>query len=254
METVRRAVVVGASAGIGRAIALRLAADGHNVVGVARRADLLEELVRQAPQRIAAYAGDIADVATIERSIGVCNSQFAGPADLFIFSAGKGLVASLLESEEGLWDELFRVNVLGTLNAMRAAGRHLVSQLAAAPSARAQCPLDIVVIGSVTGRHVSVFNPVYGSSKFAIGSATEALRQELCKHGIRVTLLEPGIVRTEYQAIAGYDMVDFNSYESEIGPFLSPEDIARCVSFFVQEPPHVNFGSVVVRPTGQVSP
>lgn len=257
MSRDRLAIVTGATSGIGRSIVERLIGDGHTVVGIARRESNLQELslnLNRRGRRFLSCPGDAAESATLEHAIALCTNELARIPDLYVFSAGRGLVGSLLESDEDRWTDLFRINSLGTLRGMRLAGRHLLRDVQESDSAGVVHPRDIVVIGSVTGRNVSVFNPVYGASKFALGSACEALRQELGKQGIRVTLIEPGIVRTEYQAVAGYDLEEFNHYESEAGPFLSGDDVARFVSFAVQEPPHVNFGAVVVRPTRQISP
>ena len=113
---------------------------------------------------------------------------------------------------------------------------------------------DIVVLGSTVGRNVSPFNSVYGSTKFAVHGAAEGLRRELGPKGVRVSLLEPGIVASAFQESAGYDPEWFASYSEEIGPVLSPEDVADVVGFLVSRPPHVNVGDITIRPTRQDYP
>lgn len=119
-------------------------------------------------------------------------------------------------------------------------------------SASAAC--DIVVMGSVVGRNVSPFNSVYGATKFAAHALAEGLRRELAAEGIRVTLIEPGTVKSEFQATAGYDPTWFAGYEKEIGPLLVPEDIARTAAFVVSQPPHVHLSDIMIRASRQSYP
>jgi NADP-dependent 3-hydroxy acid dehydrogenase YdfG len=112
---------------------------------------------------------------------------------------------------------------------------------------------DIVVIGSTVGRQVSAANPVYGSTKFALHSLVEALRQEICAYGIRVTLIEPGFVRSGFQEAAGYDMEWFERVAEEYGPLLTPDDVAETITFVVERPRHVHLDDIRLRPTRQKS-
>ena len=72
--------------------------------------------------------------------------------------------------------------------------------------------------------------------------------------GIRVTLIEPGIVRSEFQQVAGYSDQWFKEFSEKIGPVLEPEDIARTIAFVVSQPPHVHINDLVIRPTRQDYP
>jgi NADP-dependent 3-hydroxy acid dehydrogenase YdfG len=129
--------------------------------------------------------------------------------------------------------------------------RESAELLLEAQSGRSRNGGDIVVIGSTIGRQVSSVNPVYGATKFAVHSLVEALRQEICGSNIRVTLIEPGFVRTEFQASAGYDLQWFDRLESESGPFLDAQDIARTIAFVVNQPRHVHLDDIRIRPTRQ---
>lgn len=110
---------------------------------------------------------------------------------------------------------------------------------------------DIVVIGSTVGRQVSAANPVYGSTKFAVHSLVEALRQEVCALNIRVTLIEPGFVRSGFQEAAGYDTAWFEGVAAASGPLLVPEDVAEVVQFVLDRPKHVHLDDIRLRPTRQ---
>jgi len=253
----RVAMVVGASAGIGLAIATKLVSENIYVVGNARRKEKLEDIERKlnagtSSPLFVGVPGDVTHQETLDALFYFCEERFASGPDIFVINAGHGLPGSILDSDEGKWEELFHVNCISALRQMRVAGHSMVAQVKADPDKSR--PRDIVVIGSVVGRHVSPSNPVYGATKFAVNSLAEALRQELGKYLIRVTLVEPGIVQTEFQEVAKYDLEAFNEYKKEIGPFLLPEDIANFVSFVVNQPAHVHFNNVVVRPTRQSYP
>jgi NADP-dependent 3-hydroxy acid dehydrogenase YdfG len=112
---------------------------------------------------------------------------------------------------------------------------------------------DIVVVGSVAGRNISPFSGFYGSSKFAVDALTESLRREICRYGIRVSLVMPGIVASEFQDVAGYNRENFGKAVAEFGKLLEPQAIADSIHWLLTLPPHVNISEIMVRPTGQVS-
>jgi NADP-dependent 3-hydroxy acid dehydrogenase YdfG len=113
---------------------------------------------------------------------------------------------------------------------------------------------DIVALGSVAGRNISPFSGFYGSSKFALAGMVEAFRREVCARGVRVTLLEPGIVESEFQEVAGYTPENFYQGVARFGKLLAPEDVAEALLFVVSRPAHVHVNAVVIRPTGQDYP
>src|SRR5690606_39148895 len=115
-------------------------------------------------------------------------------------------------------------------------------------------PRDIVVLGSTVGRHVSPFSSLYGGSKFAVHGMVEGLRREVARHGIRVSLIEPGIVKSEFQGVAGYDPETFGAFMEKVAPVLSPEDVARAIAFVASQPAGVHVGDVLIRGTRQEYP
>lgn len=115
-------------------------------------------------------------------------------------------------------------------------------------------PRDIILLGSTVGKHISPFSSMYGSTKFAVNSIAEAVRRELAPRGIRVTTISPAIVRSEFQAVAGYDPDKFGAFMDNIGPVLDPADIARTIVFIASQPAHVCINDVVIRPTRQDYP
>ena len=113
---------------------------------------------------------------------------------------------------------------------------------------------DIVIIGSVVGRNISTFSAVCGASKFAVHALAEGLRREVGPKGVRVSLVEPGIVVSGFQAVAGYNDELLTTFNDKYGPLLIGNDIANAIYYMVTQPAHVHVSDIVVRPTRQDYP
>jgi len=266
----RVALITGASAGIGYAVAADLSRRGSRVVINARRAERLahiaDELSAEAGYRsdldptppVVPVAGDCADEQTIERMFAATRSSFGGNPDLVVINAGRGLSGSVLTSDTAQWEEMVRTNLLGAARLLRAASLAMRqdgdTQRAHNPSDWLNTPRDIIIIGSTVGRHISPFSSMYGSTKFAVHSLAEAARRELATTGIRVTVIGPGVVRSEFQSVAGYDQQKFGDFMDQIGPVLEPNDIARLVAFVCAQPAAVSVNDIIIRPTRQEYP
>lgn len=245
----KTAIVTGASSGMGHATAVTLARAGAAVVINARRRDRLEKLAADITAqggKALAVPGDASvpedlDV-LLERAVNWDGG--GGRYDIVVINAGRGLAGGILDSDAAHWEELYRTNVLGAAHLMRRTGNYLVQR---------KCG-DIVVIGSVVGRNISPFSGFYGSSKFAVGALSEALRREVCAHGVRVSLVMPGIVNSEFQQVAGYDEKVFGRAVAPFGTLLEPQAIADGVCWLLTLPPHVNVSEIMIRPTGQSVP
>ncbi len=242
----KTAIVTGASAGIGWAIAEDLAAAGAKVVVSARRKERLASLVAKiaggggTAMAVAADAGDTKQTDELIKK----TQNWGGGLDIVVVNAGRGLSGGILSSDQGQWESMYRLNVLGAAYLMRRAGEILCQQGKG----------DIVVLGSVSGHHISPFSGFYGSSKWAIAGAAEAMRREVCGKGVRVSIIKPGIVTSEFQAAAGYDAESFGAWIKKWGQPLDPVDVARAVTFIVSQPGHVHINEMVLRPTGQDYP
>ena len=244
----RTALVTGASAGIGRAIALDLAAAGMNVVVTARREERLNELVGEiesAGGEALAVAGDASDAGDVDRVWQTACDFAGGVPSVVVVNAGRGLQGGVLSSDDSAWQSMFDLNVIGAMRLMRTA---------AAAMTEGAGPRDVVVIGSVVGTNVSPFSGVYGATKFAVEAAAEALRREVGPRGVRVTTVKPGIVESEFQGVAGYDHETFGKVVEKYGDMLQPADVARCVRFAVGQPRNVHVNTLTVRPVGQDYP
>lgn len=244
----RTAIITGASSGIGRATALTLARAGAAVVCFARRKDALEDVCRQIQNlngQCLTVAGDAGKPADIDALLNAAHTWREGGRkyDIVVVNAGRGLVGSTMNSDSKQWQELYQTNVLGAADLMRKAAQSMVDAKRG----------DLVVVGSVVGRNVSPFSAFYGSSKFAVGAIAEGLRQEVCAHGVRVSLVMPGIVVSEFQKAAGYTD-DFFKGIAHMGKLLEPQAIADGIYWLLSQPPHVNISEIMIRPTGQHYP
>lgn len=245
----KTAIITGASSGIGRATALSLARAGAAVVLNARRRQKLEELAAE----IAGHGGsslvvdgDAGSQGDIDRLLERTLAWEEGGKkyDIVVVNAGRGLAGGILASDESQWQGLYQTNVLGAAHLMRCAGQYLVGRGGG----------DIVVIGSTVGRNISPFSAFYGSSKFAVAGLAEGLRREVCGHGVRVSLVMPGIVLSGFQDVAGYTEDNFGKSVAQFGRLLDPEDIAEGVRWLLTLPRHVNVSEIIFRPAGQAYP
>jgi NADP-dependent 3-hydroxy acid dehydrogenase YdfG len=233
------AIVTGAGSGIGAAIARELGGHRANLVLVGRRAELLDERVAEveaAGGTAMAVPGDVRRFADLDRAAGVALERW-GRIDLLVANAAVADYGPIAEADPALWQEVIETNVLGVMYAVRATLPHM---LAAGTG-------QIVITASGSGRVTYVGEPAYVASKHATVAFADCLRQEVAAAGIRVSLIEPGLVETPLIHVypGSNDMV------GEVQA-LSPEDIARAVRYVVDHPAGVNVFEVLIRPTGQV--
>ena len=239
------ALVTGASSGIGAATARELAHAGAKVVISARRLERLQLLASELGkdhclpvQSDAAKPEDIDDLVRQTLEFG------DGRLDIVVANAGHGLAGGLMSSDRSRWEEMYQLNVIGAAHLLRRCAEVMIQQHSG----------DIVAIGSVVGVNISPFSAFYGSTKFAIVSIAEALRREICQHQVRVSVVKPGIVESEFQEVAGYSEENFGKSVKRFGKLLQSEDVARSIVFMVSQPPHVHINDLMIRPVGQDYP
>ncbi len=242
----KTAIITGASAGIGWATALELAAHGATVILTARRADRLADLsktIAATGGKAVIFPGDAGEQSHIDQLLSKA-MELTGRLDIVIVNAGRGLAGGILTSDQTQWESLYKLNVLGAAYLMRGAAKIMVEKQSG----------DIVALGSVAGHNISPFSGFYGSTKWAVAAIAESLRREVASRSVRVTTVKPGIVESEFQEAAGYTYENFTKSIARFGKVLSAEDVARTIGFIVSQPPHVHINEVVVRPTGQDYP
>ncbi|MCU0857017.1 MAG: SDR family oxidoreductase [Pontiellaceae bacterium] len=247
----RIAIVTGATSGIGEAATRKFVGAGFSVVGTGRRADKLAALGNELGEQFCGVAGDAADSNVLDLLFDTAVERFGREADLVVANAGRGLGGSVKDADLSQLPDLLSVNISGTvLLLQKAAHRMVETQKTAFPASAA----DIVIVGSVVGRHISPFSAVYGASKFSVHALAEGLRREVGPQGVRVSLVEPGIVVSGFQDAAGYSEELTESFHKRFGPLLAGSEVADAIYYIVTQPPHVHISDVVVRPTRQDYP
>jgi NADP-dependent 3-hydroxy acid dehydrogenase YdfG len=241
--TGRMAVITGASSGIGEATARALAADGHRVALLARRADRIQALASELGDGAIAIEADVTDrdsiVAAAERV-----QQELGGADVLVNNAGVMLLGPVEAADTEHWRRMIEVNCLGLLYCTHAA----------LPLMREGGGGHIVNVSSVAGRRAALGAAVYNMTKFGVTGFSEALRQETLHMGVRVTIVEPGYVETELQAHNAGNPVVMEAMEQmrqQIAEPLQATDIADAIVYAITRPQHVSINEVLVRPTMQ---
>jgi NADP-dependent 3-hydroxy acid dehydrogenase YdfG len=247
----RIAIVTGATSGIGEATARRFITTGYGVVGNGRNEIKLRALEKEFGAAFCGIAGDAADIKVLEQLFVSAIERFGKPADIVVANAGRGLGGSVKDADISKFEELLKINVTGTLVLLQKAAQKMIDDL---QSGYPQRTADIIIIGSVVGRHISPFSAVYGASKFAVHSLAEGLRREVGPKGIRVSLVEPGLVISGFQDGAGYNDEMVQNLKNKFGPLLYGEDVASAINFIVSQPPHVHISDIMIRPTRQDYP
>jgi short-subunit dehydrogenase len=184
----RRALVTGASSGIGEATARLLANSGYRVALLARSAERLEAIRAELPgEDHLVLACDLTDCEALERAFAALGAAFSG-LELLVNNAGLGYRARVEELDDLLLERLFRTNVLGLLHA---------SRLALPLLRRGERPV-VVNVSSVVGRRGIPGQVAYSASKAAVCSIGEGLRIEWAEEGVAVCTLDPALTATGF--------------------------------------------------------
>ena len=237
-NTGRVAVITGASSGIGEATARALAADGHRVALLARRADRIQALADELGNGAIAIEADVTDrgsiVAAAERV-----QQELGGADILVNNAGVMLTAPFTSDQREEHRRMVETNLLGAMTATEV----FLDQL------RANGGGDLVNVSSVAGRVAPAGFAAYAATKWGINGWSEALRVEL-QPDIRVMVIEPGAIATELSDhITHADSK--RAAKDSLDKAIPPHDIADVIAFAVGRPRRVALNEILVRPTVQ---
>ena len=179
--------ITGTSQGIGLILVKQLLAQGYNVAATARNIDGLKKAVGVASSQFLPLQVDLVDEASVKEAVNTTVSQF-GSIDYLVNNAGYGLIGGIEGSSDAEVRANFDVNVFGLLNVTRAILPHM----------RAAQFGHVINISSVFGLLAGAGWGIYCSTKFAVEAISEALVQEVKPFGIKVTLIEPGYVRTNF--------------------------------------------------------
>jgi NADP-dependent 3-hydroxy acid dehydrogenase YdfG len=243
------ALITGASSGIGAATGRRLAAEGAAVALVADRGDRLSRLVRGITDEggpADAFEADITDPEQAYQVVQDTLERFQR-LDILVNNAGIMLLGTALHATVEEWDRMVALNVRALLHVTHAAVPYLIDAASTAPRQVA----DIVNIGSTGGRVARPARSVYNLTKFGLNGFTEALRQELLRDRVRVSVVEPGTAPTELA-----DYLDDHIRETALGQIsdlepLHPTDVADAVAYIVRRDRRVAVNEIMIRAADQ---
>ena len=231
-------LVTGGVSGIGAAITAELRGHGATVVAVDRNAHpgTAPTLSQTSPAQAGwEAAGDVRDFATMSGISGKVRDEF-GRLDFVVANAGITDWGSMSDGDPQRWREVIDTNVLGVAQTIRATMPGLVAQGRG----------HVVITASISGRTAYVGEPIYIATKWALVGLSKALRKEARPAGVRVSVIEPGIVDTPLVQQTAEGAAELAAVRA-----LDPQDVARMVTFVLAQPAHVNIDEIMVSPLGQ---
>ena len=234
----RVAVITGASSGIGEATARALAASGHRLALLARRADRIQALAGELGNGAIAIPADVTDRNSVTAAANRVKAELGG-TDILVNNAGIMLLAPFTAEGHDDHRSMIEANLLGAmtvtevfLDQLRDGGGNLVN------------------LSSVAGRTARPGNAVYAATKWGLNGWSESLRQEL-QPDIRVMVIEPGAVATELTDHITHPGAKQAAEQMYKQLAITAQDIAEVIAFAVTRPRRMTLNEILVRPTAQ---
>ncbi|MDO8106151.1 SDR family oxidoreductase [Isoptericola sp. b441] len=234
----RTAIVTGASRGVGREVALALAAEGAHVVITARGAAALDSVAEEIVERggaVTAVPGDASAEEDVDRVVAAALST-SGTLDILVNNAGIGILGPLAEMAVDDFDEQVRVNLRSVFLYSRAVIPHL----------EAQGGGNLVNIASITGLAGFAGASAYSATKWAVVGLSRGLDKELSPQGIKVTAICPAGIDTTWAFGTGIDPEAAKQLDR-----LSPKTVAESVMYAINQPANARITEVVVYPMSE---
>jgi NADP+-dependent farnesol dehydrogenase len=241
------AIITGASAGIGAAIAEQLVQEGLQVVGLARRVERVEETAKKLQGKKGKLHAVKADISKEEDILKAFKwtSDNLGSVHILVNNAGIIQETNLIGGDTEKWKSIFDTNVMGLCIATREAVKIMQAK---------KIDGHIIHINSTLGHGIPPLPGlnVYPASKFAVTALTETLRHELRHLGlkIKITSLSPGIVETEFGRNAITDPKRIETMKKL--PKLTSENVANAVLYVLSTPPDVQIPELTIQPMGEM--
>ncbi len=224
-------IVTGASRGIGKGIALKLAEEGKDVMLFGRDVEALKEsqrLVMEKGVEAEYFSGDVGDVEFVNKSVKNIIDKY-GKVDVLINNAGMGIFKEVVNASLDDFKKQVNANLYGIFNFSKAVLDNMIERKTG----------TIINIASLAGKNVFAGGSMYSATKHAVKGFTGSLMQEVRKHNIKVAAVFPGSVET-----------DFHSDGSPGSPNkLMPEDVAETVSLIIKLPVRALASEIDIRPT-----
>ncbi|MFK7951820.1 MAG: SDR family NAD(P)-dependent oxidoreductase [Ekhidna sp.] len=236
------ALITGATSGIGYATAKLLAKD-YKLILCGRRTERLESLQKELSTESQTLSFDVRDKASVFDAIHSLPETWR-QIDVLINNAGNAHGLDLIQDgNTDDWDAMLDINVKGLLYVSKAIIPTMVSRKKG----------HIVNISSIAGLEVYTKGNVYCASKHAVDALTKGMRMDLNTDGIKVTSIDPGLVKTEFSEVRFKGDVEKASLVYKNYTPLTPHDVAETIEFVLSRPPHVMIGDLLILPTDQAS-
>lgn len=241
------AIITGATAGIGKATALKFAENDYHLIITGRRKKNLEELSRLIKKNykvnVLSLSFDVRSREAVEKNLNTLPEEW-GKIDVLVNNAG--LASGLSTIQEGVvedWEAMIDTNVKGLLYVSRCIMPIMIKNGTG----------HIINIGSIAGKETYLKGNVYCATKHAVDAITKSMRIDLLTHAIRVTSINPGAVETEF-SIVRYKGDTERARQTYKGfTPLTAEDIADTIYFAASRPVHVNINDIIIMPTAQAN-
>ncbi|MEN2985222.1 MAG: SDR family oxidoreductase [Thermodesulfovibrionaceae bacterium] len=234
------ALITGASRGIGLATAEKFAHEGVNLILVARTESMLQEIAKRLEKeyiiKVVTVAADISKPEEVEKVFENIRENF-GRLDILINNAGRGIYNLVENISAKECKEIVDLNLTGLILCTHFAVNMMIPQRSG----------HIVNISSVAGRVGIPGWSVYCATKWAVIGFSESIRKELIKYNIRVTVVEPGVVRTGW----GENMPEDWIVQRAAIKALKAEDVAEAIYYAITQPEYVSINEILIRPTEQ---
>lgn len=243
----KTALITGATAGIGKAIASRFAKEGYNVIITGRRKERLDELEKELTStyknRVLSLNFDVRNKEQVLENLGNLPNDWKA-IDVLVNNAG--LASGLSPIQDGDiedWEKMIDTNIKGLLYVTRTI----------APGMKERKRGHIINLSSIAGKEAYLNGNVYCGTKHAVEAIGKGMRMDLLPYGIKVTQICPGAVETEFSVVRFHG--DKNRADQVYAGFepLHAEDIADAVYYAASLPPHVNINDMLIMPTAQAN-
>lgn len=243
----RIAVITGATSGIGKATALKLAQNNYNLIITGRRKELLEDLKKELGVKhrcdVLSLNFDIRNKAKVDEAIDNLPDAWK-KIDVLVNNAGLAAGLSPIQSGDVEdWEQMIDTNIKGLLYITRKVSPLMIDNGFG----------HIINLSSIAGKEVYENGNVYCATKHAVDALTKAMRIDLVKHNIKVTSISPGMADTEFSLVRFKgDATKANKVYEGLTPLFA-EDIAEAILFVITRPAHVNINDMLIMPTAQAS-
>ena len=226
MKNERVMLITGASTGIGAAVARQAASEGFRLVLLARSQDKLDALRSELSGEVLVVPTDVTSREQLAAAVKAATERFGGIDVVFANAGTGGSPGGFSGADPDSWERLLMTNVYGLALTLQCTADALKTSRGHA-----------VITSSIAGRR-SIAGSMYSASKWAATGIGHGFRKEIGKHGVRVTLIEPGMVDTPF-------------FDSPKPDMLKPEDVARAVLYAIAQPAHMEIHEMVILPMAQ---